>query len=261
MAQAIFPPSGGFRIKYTRYTAAGAFTHTFDPNCAFYDRIIRGAGGSGSCSSNGGGGGGGASARIVHKNLKPLGATESGTIGAGGAAVSISGAGDVAGNNGGNTTVGTGVNLATSQGGRGGASIASLGTGRNGGAGGTQLFPATTSAANGGTTGAAPGFSIPGYDSHSDGAGGGAGGNASAVAAITGGGCPGFIRAASAVNGGDGAGSDEGYGGQGGATNTNGNDATTPGSGGGGGGRRTSGTVFSGKGADGSVIYIEYLSA
>ena len=87
MAQAIFPPSGGFRIKYTRYTTAGAFTHTFDPNCAFYDRIIRGGGGSGSCSSNGGGGGGGASARIVHKNLKPLGATEAGTIGAGGAAV------------------------------------------------------------------------------------------------------------------------------------------------------------------------------
>jgi len=210
-----------------------------------------GGGGSGAKSQGLGGGGGGYNYRWL--NLSQMGATETITIGAGGAAKTTNGAG----NTGGTTTAGS---LVSAYGGGGGAS----GTGGNtGGGGGGQL-----SAGSVGTgTQALPGkpYYVATYDAGSDtlyyqGAGTDTNGANDCDALYHGGGGSNSqvgVAAGNSVWGGGGGGSNttntaggsSKNGGNGGAGGTTGTAGTQPAGGGGG-----SSTGNSGAGGDGQVI-------
>lgn len=213
-------------VNVQEFSSSGTWTKPSSGKIALIQ--LWGAGGSGGRRSDGaaGGGGGGAYAEII-VSIGTLSATESVTIGSGGAAVSDN---NTDGNDGGNTAFATytayggegGVGGSQYVGG-GGGGIKSAGSG---GAGGSPIGGAAGSSSNGGT-------SI---------FGGGGGGNGSATSggeAIYGGGGGGAGTGAggASVYGGGGGGSTGGTSlcaGGGGGTHTNG---TTPS---GGGGRGTS---------------------
>ena len=125
------PASTGVNVQ--TFTSSGTWTK---PSLAAGSRVlIQAWGGGGGCgrgsANQGGGGGGGYNERWV--TLSSMGATETITIGSGGAARTTDGSG----NNGGNTTVGS---LISAYGGGGGGGL--------GGSGGGQL----SAGDNGGTT-------------------------------------------------------------------------------------------------------------
>lgn len=207
-----------------------------------------GAGGSGAKDSvrNCGAGGGGGYFQVLLQ-ASSLGATETVTIGAGGAAVASNGAGNV----GGNTTFGTlvtaygggaggydALNPAGGGGGGGTTSVGLAGGGTNDGGDGGGILGGTNGAASTFGGGAGGDGGVGGASFYGGGGGGGAGNNGGA--SVYGGG-----------GGGGGAGGVSLYGGNGGADQTNG---VQPG---GGGGRATSGT--SGAGADGRVVVTTYF--
>ena len=194
---------------------------------------------AGSC---GGGGGGGYNERWL--NLSQMGATETVTIGAGGASRTGS---NQAGAQGGNTTVGS---LVTSYGGAGGT----LSSGGGGGGGqlsaGSAVSPGRPFVATGNGTEETQGagsVSTLGAQNRNDalfhGGGGGYGTTAttSGSSSVWGGGGGGGGNATSLPG-------TSSYGGNGGAGGVTGTAGTQPGGGGGG------GTTTSGAGADGSVI-------
>jgi hypothetical protein len=220
-----------------------------------------GAGGSGgrntTATSASGGGGGGYIERWL--NLSQLGATETITIGAGGAARTAT---NQAGAVGGNTTVGS---LVTAYGGGGGGSVANA----SGGGGGGQLSAGTTaSTTNVSTAPGRPFISVQ----DTDGTGGSAGnprqgagcstlsdssGDAQSALIHGGGGGAGVTNvngASSVYGGGGGGGGTTGtggtslFGGNGGAAGANGTNGTQPGGGGG------AATGTSGAGGNGRVI-------
>jgi hypothetical protein len=205
-----------------------------------------GGGGSGGKEANAGGraggGGGGYSEKWV--SLSTLGATETITIGAGGAAVS----GTSNGNNGGTTSVGS---VLSAYGGGGGSA------GNGGGGGGQFTAGSNTGAAGsvGGGGGGASGSSCPpptagGGALFGGGGGGGSGNGVSGTAggaALYGGGGGG--GGSSSAGGAGGSSINGGAGGAGGTSNS-GTAGSAPG--GGGGGTRSGST--SGAGAAGRVI-------
>jgi len=220
-----------------------------------------GAGGSGgrntTATSASGGGGGGYIERWL--NLSQLGATETITIGAGGAARTAT---NQAGAVGGNTTVGS---LVTAYGGGGGGTVANA----SGGGGGGQLSAGTTaSTTNVATDPGRPFISIQDTDGTGSSAGNprqGAGcstlssNNGTDMAALMHGGGGGAgatnVNAASSVYGGGGGGGGTTgtggtslFGGNGGAAGATGTAGTQPGGGGG------AATGTSGAGGNGRVI-------
>lgn len=217
-----------------------------------------GAGGSGgrhtTATFASGGGGGGYIERWL--NLSQLGATETITIGAGGAARTATNQNGAAG---GNTTVGS---LVTAYGGGGGCGTVSLGSG---GSGGGQLSAGSTSAGSSLTDPGRPFFAVLNDDGSGgnlrQGSGLNNGGDSTAtnLAAFMhggGGGCASTnVNAASSVYGGGGgggnttgAGGTSLFGGNGGAAGANGTNGTQPGGAGG------AATGTSGAGAAGRVI-------
>lgn len=223
---------------------------------------IWGAGGSGgrAGAGNGGGGGGGGAYTEVWFNIGDLGVTETVTIGAGGAAITVD---ETDGNTGGNTTFGSllsifgggggGGNTATDGAGGGGGGLNSAGisaTGLTPGGGGAPLggSPSTFGGGDGSPVEGLPGYSVNG------GGGGGFGTNAPSPASDGG----------DSQNGGGGGGGGDGdspataiggvsitggNGGIGGSDANPGGDGIQPGGGGGG-----SETGDSGAGADGQCI-------
>lgn len=206
-----------------------------------------GGGGSGAKGSFGDGGGGGACVRKTVP-LSSLSSTETVTIGAGGASVSSSGAG----NNGGDTTFGSHV---TSYGGRGANGSAGGGGGGplGAGSGKTPGAPLMDSGWNSGST--APlrmgqggdSSDIAGQDGYDHGGGGGHVNGTGGKSVNGGGGGGGF-------NGSAGGTSISGGAGGAGSSASSGVAGTQPG--GGGGGTNTGST--SGAGADGRVIITVY---
>lgn len=208
------------------FTASGAFTKP----AGYTDFEGEAWGGGGSGCADSGGGGGGACAQF-NIPAASLGTTETVTIGAGGAAVTVT-----SGNAGGNTTLGTLVTAyggAGAQGtaGGGGGGVFSAGSVATGGA------PRITAGDNpgfGGGDGGANGTDTNGYRSVYGGAGGGgvyvttakAGGNSIYGGAGGGGGGSGSFA----------LGGTSRYGGSGGAGSSSGNGVagTAPGGGGGG---------------------------
>jgi len=250
------------------FTSSGTWTKPsgYSANCQV--RIEAwGGGGSGGGSNaaaqpSGGGGGGAYNERWT--TLSVLGATETITIGAGGAAIVATSAD---GNAGGNTTVGT---LLTAYGGGGGAFNA---VGGGGGGGGGGLTSAGTTATI--STGSAGGGNTFTTDTYWDGGtggdagnpptagaasmyGGGGGGGADTTGQNTGGvGGNSLYGGAGGGGGGEATGGASGgtstYGGNGGAGSADGAVATSGSQpGGGGGGTESSGT--SGAGGAGKVI-------
>lgn len=232
-------------VNYQSFSTAGAATWTKPTGNLFGSNslvTIEGWGGGGSGSrdtavgTNEAGGGGGAYVREIMK-LSALGATESVSVGAGGAALTGNGAGIA----GGNTTLGTKFTAYGGGGGTAGGNGGGGGGWRGAGSGGT---PGTgTGATNdvmfGGGSGTSGVGAVSRYGGGS-GAGGGAtnqnGGNS-----IYGGGGGGS-------RGGTGLGGTSVFGGAGG-TGANASDGAQPGGGGGCGG--VGGTGNSGKGGDG----------
>ena len=205
-------------------------------------QVFAGGGSGGRLNTGGGGGGGGgggySEAWVL---LSSLGATETITIGAGGAAVST----NVSGNAGGTSSIGS---IISAYGGAGG------GTGDGGGGGGqfTAGSASTGGLAGGGSpgTGGSP-CNAAGKGGSTTFGGGGGGGNGNTVAAAAGGDAMyGGGGGGGAASGSPGAGGKSYNGGAGGAGSTSTGTAGTAPSGGGGGGRSGS----SGAGASGRVI-------
>lgn len=218
-----------------------------------------GSGGKDTTQESGGGGGGGYAEAWIE--AADLGATETVTIGAGGAAISAS---QAQGNAGGNTTFGS---LLTAYGGGGGAQGAS---GAGGGGGGGMFAagstPTTSSAGVGGNGGAGQLFAGDGGDGVGSGAGensyfgGGGGGGTDGTTADDGGDSVwGGAGGGAAETPNAGAGGTSKFGGNGGAgvshASNNATDGSQPG---GGGGAKYGASGNSGAGGDGQVIVTEY---
>ena len=220
--------------------------------------LLWGGGGSGARNSSEGGGAGGGAFAMGNFDSADLSATETVTVGAGGAAKTTDGDGDP----GGNTTFGA---LLTGYGGGGGAAA----PGREGGGGGGLLAAGTTGGAGGGPLAGAGGSAANGGDANSGGGGGGDAGFDGGASADGGGGGGGGETGgdggASHCGGGGGGGSDAttgglggtsvlgGDGGAAGAGATNATAGAQPGGGGGG-----SDTGDSGAGGDGQCIVISW---
>lgn len=205
-------------VDIQTFTASGTWNKPSGGTLAIIEAIGGGGSGGQATGSAGGGGGGGGAYHIVRIPLSDLGATETVTIGAGGAARTTASDGAA----GGNTTFGSHM---TAFGGGGGADA----TGGGGGGGG--LAAGTTATSNAGAAGGGP-------DGGSGGAAGSPGGVGTGNAGFGGSGGGG---GASTTNDSGGAGG-SGYGGTGGGGGANGSgtggaggDATNGGAGGGGG--------------------------
>lgn len=197
------------------FTATGAGTWT-KPASGTVARVRvwggGGSGGKGSAGDEAGAGGGGGGCTEKWFLLSDLGATESVSVGAGGAAQNTSA---TAGNVGNNSTFGTSGTLVTGYGGGGGGLGGSGGARGGGGGGGTkgvgQVGAATQVGGLGGLpAGASPAFGAGGAAGARGGdnaAGGGGGGGSSSTTPATGG--------SSVYGGGGGGGSPRG-----GSTNT-----------------------------------------
>lgn len=247
-------------------TLAGSGTWTDPGGISKVLVLLWAAGGSGGTeTTDGGGGGGGGGYAAAWFDAADTGATETVTIGAGGAAVS---ANDTNGNDGGNSTFGS---LLTAYGGEGGVTNG----GEGGGGGG--LFAKGASSAGGGPLGGAAGSGASGGISTFGGGGGGdgsAGSKYDGGASVDGGGGGGGGKGSSddagvggqSHNGGGGGGGGDGSvggaggvstvggnGGAGAATTANATAGTQPGGGGGG-----SETGDSGAGGDGQCIVISW---
>lgn len=244
-------------ITAYRLTMTTTGTYTKPPGYQHHAGLLWGAGGSGAkaTAQNGGGGGGGACVPFILPSSS-IGATETVTIGAGGASQTVN---DSNGNAGGNSTFGS---LVTAYG--GGAGGANAGGDRSGGSGGGALSAGATGAASSvvggrpslvstssndgdnqfggglGSTGTKGGSSVYG-------GGGGAKEGAGGNSLYGGGGGGGTVTAP--VTGGTSV-----FGGAGGAGNTGGpgTDGSAPG-GGGGAGKGNSGGDASGAGARGEL--------
>lgn len=242
------PASGG--ANFQRFNASGTWTKPggYNANSRVWIRCW-GAGGSGARDVNaGGGGGGGYNERWMV--LSELGATETVTIGAGGAAAT-----GTPGNIGGNSTFGSWL---TAYGGGGGAGSSAS---NDAGGGGGGMFSAGATGGSG--TGGVPGTPRFATDGVLQGAGGnantagqygvynGGGGGARQVggASIYGGGGGGGSNAAAGANGG--ASVNGGAGGAGAANGSSGSGGVQPG--GGGGGCENVGGSQSGAGGDGRI--------
>lgn len=253
-------------VQPTVSTFNSSGTWTKPAGLKFADIEAWGAGGGGGANNAGGGGGGSYAHRRVLAS--DLGATETVTVGAGGAGGTTTGAGSA----GGNTTFGSHV---TAYGGGGGG-----GNSNGSGGGGAGLLGVGTSAVTitagtgGGPMGGAgapnPNASnIPGGDSSFGGGGGGGGAGAlhrGGDSAYGGGGGAsggGGARGGNSVHGGGGGGSTAGtstFGGGGGTSSTGsgvaGAAGTAPGGGGGGGGTSN---AAGGAGAAGRVKVTNYF--
>jgi len=239
------------RTTTQTFTSNGTYT---TPAGVKYVRVRAwGGGGSGGVSrsgtvtstSGGGGGGGGYIERFLTSS--EIGASQTVTIGQGGAAVSTATNTTVVGNNGGNTTFGS---LITAYGGGAGGASFSTATGGGGGSCFAQGGGNTDGGA-GGAAGAAGGGNI------NSGGGGGSSGGANPAGA----GGPALFGGAGGGGGGvsfPASGGTSTYGGNGGAGgSTTGTAGTIPGGGGGGAGN-TTGTVTSGAGANGKIEVVEF---
>lgn len=225
----------------TTYTLSGTGTWTKPSSGTF--ALVRMWGGGGSGGHGGGtanraaGGGGGAYGEVLYL-LSSLGATESYSVGSGGAAVTAGGSG----NSGSNTTFRSGANLFTVYGGGGGeGNKTSPGGGQGGGlwSAGTQISGSTVSSNGDQWTGADGGGNPSPYNGANGWYGGGGGGaGISSNPAGTGG---------SSYGGGKGGD---------GSISGNASNGSFP-AGGGGGCGNTSASFSSGAGGDGSIqIYI-----
>lgn len=244
---------GGVNVQTFNTTGTWSKPAGFGANSRVYIQAWAG-GGSGGCSASasqqaGGGGGGYMEDWLL---LSALGATETITIGSGGASRTPT----TAGATGGNTTVGS---LVTAYGGAGG----SIGLGGVGGGGGGPFGigvgeipgpPTISIDVNNGVQQGMGGTSQSGHDVNRDAIFQGGGGGLSGAAVATGTGILRF-RGANSVycgaGGGGGASNIGGfsqYGGNGGASGTNGTAGSRPAGGGG------AGTSTSGAGGDGQVI-------
>lgn len=229
---------GGGIVERQVFTGSGTWTKPGSGTIAVIE--LWGAGGGGSSNNGGsyrasGGGGGGYNRRTIL--LSSLGATETVTIGAGGAAVNPS----ANGNAGGNSTFGS---FLTAYGGGGGSSS---GTTDQAGAGGGGQFSAGANGNTSATLGGRPttqsgGSAVAGVGGDGD-WGGGGGGGAGAASQSAGG---------HSIWGGGGGGSTGGSSVNGGAGGAAGSNGTAPGGGGGG----SNGT--SGAGAAGQCIVTVY---
>jgi len=206
--------SGGAAVDRQTFNGSGTWTKPGSGTVAIIECWGGGgSGGHGSSANRGGGGGGGGAYTYLVIALASLGATETVTIGAGGAAQTV---GDTAGNVGGTTTFGAWLSAFGGAGGGGAAASAA------GGGGGGAFSAGTVGGADGGAGG---------------GPGGGAGGTGSAAGgdSALGGGGGGDFAASTGVGGK----SYWGGAGGGGGTTTNpgsaGGDSIFGGAGGGGG--------------------------
>lgn len=222
----------------TTWTTSGTYTKSSGATLVY----VRAWGGGGSGENDdgtaGSGGGGGGEYIEMWFEASDLGATETITIGAGGASVTSAGNG----NNGGDTTFGS---LLTANGGLGGTDSTNDGLG---GAGGNTHGSLNTLWGAGGTTGTGgsgfySGAGGGGVNATSQGNGGAStwGGAGGGGASSNGGGTGG-----ASVNGGDGGA---------GAYNGNATAGSTPGGGGG----ANSGTGNSGAGGGGQIIVTEFF--
>ena len=180
------PGVSGATSDVQTFTASGTWTKP--GGYATTSRVVielwgaGGSGGKGSANSPGGGGGGGAYVR-VEKPLSALGATETVTIGAGGAAQSGA---NTAGNAGGNTTLTiTGGNTITAYGGGAGGQA---GTGGGGGGGGGCFGVGSAASGSTGGTGGSPSVSANQSVSFGGGHGGNGSGNSGLASSHGGGG-------------------------------------------------------------------------
>ncbi len=222
-------PIAGGGADVQSFTASGTWTKPGSGTYAFVETWGAGASGGKTQAGSASGGGGGGGYKAAWFLLTALGATETVTIGAGGASIT---AGNTSGNVGGNTTFGS---LLTAYGGGGGRGAAGEFGGGGGGGGGISAG-ATGSSATGATGGGPLGGAANGDNS---GFGGGGGASGTGTPAIAG---------QSAFGGGGG-------GGGGATTNVGGGNSIFAG-GGGGGGRTTSGAGDGGtseQGGDGGA--------
>lgn len=231
---------------YRTFTASGTFTKP--PGYAAFSGLVWGAGGSGGKGTNGPGTGGGGGACAPFQLLESaLGATETITIGAGGASQTTA---DSPGSAGGTTTLGS---LVSAYGGGAGYGINSASSAAGGGGGG--VFSAGGNGSGGNTQGGEPRVDVnnanPGF-----GGGGMDGTTITGTRAVYGGGSGG--GGSNTISGGVGGGSIFGGGGGGGVGTTAGAGAggtSRHGGSGGAGVRTTSGVNGSAPGGGGGGTF------